>query len=343
MFSAVVIGDLHLDGMQADLGEEANRLQIREIGKIEAWASANSISHVIYLGDICQRTTMSYEAHKLLHAQWSKNTHLKRHVIIGNHDFAENGVHSLTLLKDTILPALPHVFVYDSMTTVVIEGVQVNFLPYPYPDIEWDGDLENSINVSHFEVKGSIRDNGSSSSSKKGVMSNSVWMMGHLHTPHDVGNVHYVGTPYQRNFGESLPKSFTWLRARMNKGVLQTKIERVPLDPTFKLITLDIQSDEDLQAITDDPLNKYKLVISQAVSLTDNFLAKHPNVVRHDGYRNQKEREMMLSSIDISQIVDQGNPYDIEDYVESKYPDSTEKQKLRAKQIVNEIKAELEE
>lgn len=339
--SAVVIGDLHLDGMEADLGEEANALQIREVAKAEAWAVSNSIPEVWYLGDICNRTVMSYSAHLRLFAQWSKYPHLMRRVILGNHDFAEVGVHSLVLFMKAMAPTLSHVHIYESPITETIGGVPVNFLPYPYPDVEWEGDLEDSINVGHFEVKGSTRDNGTASSGGKPVMKSSYWVMGHLHTPHDVGRVHYVGTLYQRNFGESLPKSFSWLKARVHKGEIQVKLTRVPNDPSFKLITLDIQSDEDLLQVDDNPLNKYKLVVSEAARLTDNFLLSHPNVVRHDGYKTKQERQLLLEEIDVAQVVDEGNPFYLRDYWEIKHAHLTEKQITRGEAILADIRADL--
>jgi len=339
VLNCILIGDLHLDGMQADLGAKANSLQMREVAKAEAWAVANGIPEVVYLGDLCNRHVLTYDGHLLLHAQWSKYPHLIRRVILGNHDFAEDGVHSLRLLS-TLRP-LPNVHVYDKPTTEDIGGVTVNFLPYPYPDVDWGGELDGCINVSHFEVKGARQDNGAQSRSTKGVPKGTVWMMGHLHTPHDVGSVHYVGTLYQKTFGESLPKSFTWLKAKAGDK-LKTKVERVPVDPAFKLITLDIEEEDDLKQIDSNPLTKYKLVVSQAVGLSDQFLSSHPNVVRHNSYRTKDERAMLLESFDVTQVVDQGNPYQVSEYLKVKHAYLSDKHFARADEIVREIKSRIE-
>ena len=99
MLNAVLIGDLHLDGMAAALGADANRLQVAEVARAEAWAVRNGVNHMVYLGDVSDRHTLSYDAHCRLVELWRTNTHLRRDVILGNHDFAENGVHSLSLLQ----------------------------------------------------------------------------------------------------------------------------------------------------------------------------------------------------------------------------------------------------
>lgn len=355
VLNVAVIGDLHLDGMTADLGPDANRLQVAEVGKAEAWAVRNGIDEIWYVGDLSNGVVMSYDAHELLWAQWRLYPHLRRRVIVGNHDFEELGRHSLRLLKKMAEHGnLPNVFIYDEPTREVLDGVPVNFLPYPYPYLQPDQKVctKNAINVSHFEVGGAVRDNGSVSRSDTDV--EGTWIMGHLHTPQDLGapkgkpnstrRVHYVGTLYQRNFGESLPKSFTHLQARMHEGKLQTKLRRIDHDPAFKLINLDVQTAADLKKVTRNPLHKYKLFISAAVKVPDQFLADHPNVVRDQRYRNKRERDVLVEQkMVVSQECAQDDPFDsLGDYLEVRHPELTKAQRQRALKISEEIRAGLQ-
>lgn len=349
MLSALLIGDLHLDGMSADLGTEANRLCVREVAKAEAWAVRQGIDEIWYLGDVCNKTSMSYEAHELLVDQWSLYPHLRRRVILGNHDFAEVGSHSLRLLEKMVdKGTLPTVTIYTRPVTEIIGGVRVNFLPYPFPNIDPEDmpegfDLEDAVNVSHFEVKGSKRDNGSPSGAKATVAKDCLWVMGHLHTPHDVGNVHYVGTLYQRNFGESDEKSFTHLKARIVDKEFEYKLNRVPHEAAFKLINLNVEQTSDFQKVTNNPLHKYKLFISAAVRLTDKFLVDHPNVVRHDSYRTAKERDALIHQrIILTQTCEHDDPFEFEDYLDTKHDYLTDSQRKRATQIMTELRGRLE-
>lgn len=344
MLNALLIGDLHLDGMTADLGPEANRLQVAEVARAEAWAVRNGIDEIFYHGDVSNRPSLSYDAHELLVDQWSTYPHLKRRVILGNHDFNEVGSHSLRLMQKMIdKGALPNVTIYVEPTQVRIGGVKVNFLPWPYPNEDCDLDLEDCINVSHFEVKGSMRDNGSAGTSKKTVAKDCLWTMGHLHTPHDVGNVHYVGTLYQRNFGEDEEKSFTHLKARIVDKELQTKLLRVPHEAAFKLVNLNVEKLADLKKVSRNPLHKYKLFVSAAVRVPDQFLVDHPNVVRQDNYRTTRERDALIHQrIVLTQSCDQDDPFDFADYLDVKASHLTDDQRKRAEQIMTEIRGVLE-
>lgn len=341
MLSAIAIGDLHLDGMLNDLGDDANRLQIAEVAKAEAWAVRNGIDHVFYLGDICNKSVMSYDAHERLVNLWRTNTHLRRHVILGNHDVAERGVHSLRLLERMAeFDFDGSVKVYTKPTQVEISGINVNFLPYPYPNSDIDLDLRNAVNVSHFEVSGSLRDNGTANTSAKMkvIRDSNVWIMGHLHTPHDVGNVHYVGTLYQRNFGESANKSFTWLRAKLNNGVFKYKLERIGVTPSFRLVNVDIERVEDLQSLQQVQGVFYKLFVKRGVVIPDNLLACYPNILRVEYYVSATERDVLVanavirqSDVTVSHIFDT-----VEDYLREHHQ-LNEVQLKRAVSIINEI------
>ncbi len=338
MLNVVVIGDLHLDGMNDDLGEEANSLIMAEVEKAEAWAVDNGVPEIWYPGDVCNRPVLSYDAHLKLRTTWRKRKLIRR-VIPGNHDFREMGHHSLLLLDKL---DIPNMHVYATPTQVEVGGIPVNFVPYPYGVEEpCELDPDDCINVGHFEVAGATLDNGHPGRGKRGVPKGTKWVLGHLHTPHDVGDVHYVGTLFQRNFGEKLPKSFTHLRARYRNNELEWKLDRVENDPDFKLITLEIESQKDLEQVNHNQLNRYKLVVSKSVTLTDTFMSSHPNVVRQDSYKTKLEKQLLTSDAIMSQVMTDEGWLDYQDYLRQYHSHLDKKQMKMADRVMTEIISEL--
>ena len=318
-FKAVAIGDLHLDGMM-DLGLEGNEKVIKEVQRVQNWCLDNGVFNIILLGDVCDKPILSYEAHRLLMETFARFKDMTYYIILGNHDWRSNGNHSLQLLE-SFYKNSDNVHIITEPTQHLFGKVKVNFLPYPYPNKKCDLDLKNAINVAHFEVEGSTRDNGSLNDGGAKVPKGTTWLMGHLHTPHDVGGVHYVGTLFQRNFGESLPKSFSFIQAKMSSGQLTTKIRRVNHEPLFKLINKDIVEQDDLTSITSNPNHLYKLTVAANVILPPTFLLGRPNIVRTQVYKNKAEKALLLSDYIIIEQSDGSDDYDVheglDDYLES--------------------------
>lgn len=340
MLDCIVIGDLHLDGMR--FLPNGNELIINEVRKAEAYAIRNEISTVIYVGDISDKPTLSYDAHERLLDLWGNNQDLlTRHIIIGNHDFSQSGKHSLTILKKAFENTSVHI--HDAEETVEIGGVPVNFLPYPYPKQETSLDLHNALNISHFEVNEAKRDNGSVSNSKTVIPENTRWVMGHLHTPQDVGKVHYVGTLFQRNFGESLPKSFSRVKARIKDGKLQVKYTRIPNKPAFELRNCLIEKQSDLDLIPNDPSIFCKLLVSAKVHIPADFLAGRPNCIKLQLFNTKSERAALINDTVIQEVsVAETDVFSaLPDYLERYHPDLSKEETNRLFSIVSQIQENL--
>lgn len=325
MIHGVAIGDLHLDKLTRLFGlEKGNELIIKELEKPLKYAVSNSIPNVFFMGDTCHKTRMSYDAHKrLLSILHKYDGILNIHIILGNHDWDEEGTHALEIIECLCkLKRFSTIHVYSKVTTVSIDGVSVTFLPYPYTEPDVEGP---TLCFGHFEVQGAIRDNGTRT---KGVdpVTADKYILGHLHTPHDVGNKHYVGTLFQTNFGESLPKSFTEFKAKINNGKLVTKYVRVNNEPDFKLVNLSIENKADLSQVSNDENELYRLIVSSEYTLPEKWLDAHPNVIKHDSYSSKVERDLLLS--DSLFITDAETDTSIEDilpnYLSEKYDASDE-------------------
>ncbi len=290
MVELVGIGDLHFNKLDS-LIPNASELVCSSVARVLNYALDKGIRDVVFYGDICEKPRMSYEAQCLFYKLLLRERYseLKFHFILGNHDFAEDGTHSLQVL-DVISSAIGKgIQVYTQPTRTTLRGVSFNFLPYPHTTT-----TKNAINVGHFEVKGSLRDNGRKIDD--GVDTQHVTLMGHLHTCHSVRNTHYSGTLYQTNFGESLPKSFHHVTAESHRPE-DVNIINVPFSPPFRLLNLTVTKASDLNGL-DDPSKGtlYKLFLKDGVDLdVGKILDTYPNIVRHNTFKNKKDLELMTT------------------------------------------------
>lgn len=280
------IGDLHLDKLDK-LIPEVNTLIKKSVTRCLKYALENGVDNIVFYGDIGERSRLSYSAqitlNEILFNQ--KYSSLKFHFILGNHDFDELGVHSLQILQDIPKGVLPNVSVYSKPTIVEIEGQLVKFLPHPYTDTQKD-----CINIGHFEIAGSLRDNGRKI--EEGFSTSHVCLLGHLHTNHRVRNCFYSGTLYQTNFGESMPKFFH--HVTVNKKKLDVK--NVPFEPYWQLINLEIYKKSDFKIDITKTNYFYKLFVHEGVELDRNeILVKYPNVLRVNNFKTTDELKNILS------------------------------------------------
>jgi hypothetical protein len=252
-FEALLLGDMHLDKMRKLFGERSNELILNEYDKGFQYAYDNAIPLVVIEGDICERSRMSYDAQCRLMAflfRWDGK--LEIHIILGNHDFDEDGVNSLQPLQVLAdFGKFKTVHIHSRSTQLEIDGVTCNFLAWP-SEKPLRADRQ-PLNFAHFETAGSIGDNGRVLKHGAEVSEKHLFWNGHLHTPHTSGNVHYVGTLYQTSFGERLPKSMTHLRAKYDSTGkrLVIKETRVPFEPDMQLHNVVVKSKRDLKQVCD--------------------------------------------------------------------------------------------
>lgn len=246
---------------------------------------------VLFYGDVCEKPRLSYEAQVSLYSLLLRRKYreLDIHIIPGNHDFQENGSHSLQVLAKIAELTKTNVTVYTEPTVVKIERRRFNFLPHPFTET-----VRNALNIAHYEVAGSFRDNGRRVDD--GLKTRHMGCYGHLHTCHRVRRVHYSGTLYQTNFGEALPKSFHHVRYD-DDDPYSAQIENIPHEPPWKLINLPVKDESDLAAIEDNPDILYKLFVHEGLDLDINDVLKaHPNVVRHNRFNSKSDLKTLIEN-----------------------------------------------
>lgn len=283
---AIGLGDLHFDKLDSII-PEATTLICAAVEKALDYALDRGIKYVLFYGDICERPRLSYlsqvQFYKLLMKK--RYRELEYHVVLGNHDFAEDGTHSLEVMEVFAELLNRNLKVYTKPTEVDLDGVPFRFLPYPHTST-----AKGVVNVGHFEVAGSIRDNGRTID--EGPAKKHVTLMGHLHTNHRVRNTHYSGTLYQTNFGETEKKFFHHISA---KSADSLKVKNVPFKSPWTLRNIEIRDRSDLEQLSDEKHMYYKLFIKDGVDIDINeVLDKYPNVVRHNVFKNKKDLELMI-------------------------------------------------
>lgn len=288
----VAIGDLHFDKSSLyHCFENPIELQLKAIEKPLLEARKLGVGHVLFLGDVAHyEGNLSEQARvgflRLLH-RYQK--YFRIYVILGNHDYAEKGHHSLlTFLEIDRLSMMPNVRFFAEPEIVDIEGIPFHFLPFPHRK---PVDGKPGICVAHFEVKGASRDNGTRISGEETEDYGNPYVQGHLHTYQKVGDHTYAGTLYQTTFGESLPKGFLRLMADKKGKQYRLRHKFVKVDPVFKLVNVTINDISDLRNIVPDGNTRYKLFIHDDVQVPADFLLSHPEVVNRMGFSNAKELE----------------------------------------------------
>lgn len=282
----VGIGDAHFDKLDSIIPDATPKIT-RCWRKVFKYAQDRAIPDVIFYGDIGEKHRLSDGAQcaildTVLREEYSD---LRLHFILGNHDFSEDGQHSLTWLEVIAKRLNKNFRVYTKQELIKIQGVPFNMLPYPFEET-----LKDHINVGHFEVKGSVRDNGKSID--EGPSSKHTTLMGHLHTKHRVRNTYFSGTLYQTNFGESMPKSFHHVKFDSAKDY---EVNDIAFKPPWELRNSMVSSMDDVKALAKESHILHKLFVKDGADVDINYvLQNYPNVVRHKAFKSKADLKQQI-------------------------------------------------
>lgn len=272
------IGDLHLSSTNGHGGfsrfvESSDSYIISEVSSVLAKNEESGIENIIFYGDICDSTRMSYKAHEQLVKLFDEYRDLRFHLILGNHDkFAVSGLgDSLDLLR---LFKLKNVTIYDKPETVDFGDCKVRFLSYPFADFK-----KKELNVCHLDLNGGLTDSGRVIEDKIDPLKFNI-VSGHIHTSGKVRNSYYSGTLYQLTFGEKLEgKGYHVIECTGS----DFEVSQIPWTPKYKLQTCTVDqlkkdSNTFYKVVSDSPIdpslyNDYNIVqckISDNPTLNDN-------------------------------------------------------------------------
>lgn len=280
-FEGIATSDWHLTGLNKHFSDGDDRI-LAEGEKILQYALNNGIKYVIFPGDISDTPALPFDTYtKLFNLFYKYDKLLTIIYVAGNHDFENiekmsmNFMHRLTKTR-----AFKNLKIVLKPERVEIDGVPVNLLPYPC--LKTLSKKQGALNIAHVEYTGAIGDNGRALKTKHELQShkNDFTISGHIHQYQFMKSKRavYCGNPFQKNFGESLPKGFIHFRATLVDNKIEFEHKFVENKPGFTLINLPIDDLNDLKKLKHDSNIRYKLHFNPEVPMPADLMLQYPNI-----------------------------------------------------------------
>lgn len=308
MLRIIHTSDWHLGAAHGVLARPLAPL-IAEIRKPFEHARAYGYRHVVIAGDISDTSQLPSDCLRFM--MWLFRTFdgvLDLHLLLGNHDFDTDRTTSLGVLKEASL-AFDTIHVYDQPTQVQLDGVWVNFLPFPHEERLDPPEDVACVNVAHLTPVGSMNDNGTPA--KRGILlrdDGDYWLLGHMHEQQAGANWSMCGSPWPVRFGESNDKGFCTYDFKYDaNGDLIVTDAFVPTHPKLRRETVEITHADQFDELSDDPLVLYDLRIAEDVLVPHQQLASMPNVLKRQGgvtASGGKRKKMATSAAELASLLD---------------------------------------
>lgn len=301
----VAFSDVHLDGLKKHFPDGNDRI-IKEMDKIYQYALENGIKHVFIPGDLTDTPDLDWDTYGKLFDFFQKyDGVIHTYYSAGNHDFADientsmNFMHKLANSR-----AFKTLRLFLKPERVVIENVPVNFLPYPC--LQTLSTQQGALNFAHVEYTGAIGDNGRTLKTKHELEThkNDFTISGHIHQYQymKAKQAVYCGNPFQKNFGESLPKGFIHFKATLVKNKVEFQHKFVENKPGFTLQNVHIEDLNDYKRLKHDANIRYKLHVAEDIPIPADLMIQYPNItggIHKAGKAQTKDTEIAVKQVDI--------------------------------------------
>jgi DNA repair exonuclease SbcCD nuclease subunit len=284
LLHAVVASDFHFEKLKRLFPYDHIERQIREIEKIYVYAIEKGIKHLFIPGDISDTYKMQADTYIQMLALFKKYDGLiHTYYIGGNHDFSDVSKTSMdlfsVLLEGGFLKTF-HLFLQPEQ--LKLDGVVVNMMPHPC--LESLDSRKPCLNFAHVEYTGAIGDNGRPLKTSKEFKSPKCdyTISGHIHKYQHLKSKRaiYCGTPYQTNFGESLPKGFIEIKSGVERRKMRVQHRFVDNKPGIQLLTEQIETSKDFARLSTEPGIRYRLRVAEGVIVPDNLMLENPNIAQ---------------------------------------------------------------
>lgn len=306
----IATSDWHFMGLAKHFSDHVEKT-IYELDKIYRYAIDNGIKHIFVPGDISDGPNMPIEAYIQLVLFLKKyDGHINTYYICGNHDFSD--IHKTSMDFLSVLQQqkfFKTFYLYLQPHQQQIDGVTVNFIPYPHLN-----SIESNtpcLNLSHVSYNGALGDNGRKLRIKDEFIQDprDYNISGHIHLYQHLESKRavYCGNPFQKNFGESLPKGFIHFRAKQiskNKPLI-FKHRFVDNFPEFELRNVNINSVDDIAKLSNSKSIRYKLFVDPSVTIPKNLLINYSNITgglfdsKGKPEKQEKQQEIAVSTSNI--------------------------------------------
>lgn len=304
MFEGISTSDWHFEALANHFPQDHIQRQLETIDRIYNYAVEHGIKHVIIPGDITDKYTMADTTKELLLQHFRKYEGIiESWYCGGNHDWADNTQTSMDLIKRfcdwDFLKSL-HIFLRPKQ--VEIDGVIVNFLPFPArKSIKHK---KPCLNFCHTEAIGALGDNGRPLRTKKDlkVDERDFTISGHIHLYQylEAKRFLYNGSPYQKTFGEGLPKGFIHFKAEYVKKKLVVKHKFVDSKPGFRFETVMITDQKQWSQLEVNAAIRYRVYVKDSITIPGDIRTRVPNIAQL--YATNKKIDINnVDTIDVSE------------------------------------------
>lgn len=281
---AISTSDWHLEGLTKLFPNDHLQRQFHELTKIYEYALDNGINHVFIPGDISDTYSMKDETYIELVMFFKKyDGIINSYYSIGNHDHKEGSKTSIDLLHLLCVQGFFKTLkIYKNPEQLVIDGVVVNFIPFGSK--ESIPNKKPCLNFVHESYDGAVGDNGRTMKVKNEFQSSEkdFAVSGHIHQYQHLKRKRVVlnGNPYQKNFGESLPKGFIEFTAYYKNKKLIFKHEFINNRPDFTLESVLIRKQKDFAKLSSEDNIRYRLYVDPSVVIPIDLRMKYANVAQ---------------------------------------------------------------
>jgi len=196
MARVVLTSDWHIQsGIYTDIGMDY-------ISYLQEFCKENGIKNIIIAGDIFEKSAkIQNDAFIPLFFKFKelRDQGLNVITILGNHDIFsvdnDSLVETFSVFGDVV----------KGFEQIELGGRKIDLLPYTKreDDIPTDGDLLiTHLSIADFQFDNKYHVNEKAGFSRKLFSGYNKVFSGHFHRPQSKGNVIFIGSPYQMNFGE---------------------------------------------------------------------------------------------------------------------------------------------
>lgn len=286
MIHGIVTSDWHLGSLRRFFPSDHIQRQMQEIERIYEYAVEQGIKYIFVAGDISDTSTMDQEAYIALLLMLKKyDAVVSTYYLCGNHDFNDISKTSMDLLHLLAHEGMfKNLHVYRDSEQIELEDIVVNFLPYPHTE-SIPHKRRPCLNFSHVEYVGALGDNGRKMRSGNcfDMPEHDYNFSGHIHK-HQIlkdRRATYCGAPYQKTFGEGLPKGFVEFKAKETGGKgssIKIKQKFVNLRPSFSLVNRVITTEADFGLLENDRNTLYSLALADGVNVPNDLRYLYPNI-----------------------------------------------------------------
>ncbi len=253
----LVYSDLHLYNHHRLLVNSETALNI--ITYLKDYALENDIDTIVSGGDFFHTKARAYAPHVIQALLRIKDIHkagLKHYMLVGNHDMVapNTTMNSILFVFSDYAKVIPDYYFVD------YENTRLHFLSYTNTVFENFilSESKKNILITHLDIVGFTMSNGfraKTGFTKEHFKDFDLMISGHYHKHQVQGNIVYVGSPYQTNFGEA-NQEHGFLLVDLDDATWEFK--QCPSAPKYQTITVNDIADLDKLDISNNFL-KIKL------------------------------------------------------------------------------------